>query len=635
MSIEDYKSALHLGQKEYRACVSRGEYPYLQVLDEVMDHADIQGEEALGVVEIPVNRLVGTKTEGRRNAFARNFMPLLDPDSEFATKWSNLCKAHLEEGIREPVVAYELMNRFYVVEGNKRASVLKFFGATSVPGTVRRLIPKRRDTPESRIYYEFLEFYRLTKVNYLWFSQPGRFRQLMAAVKGGQEPWTETDRGGFFRAYDLFRRAFSALGGGKLDMTVGDGLLMYLRLYGYPALLGAKEGEVRANLARSWAEMAAQVNPQPVALTLSPGSPQKSFLEKLLTTRPGLVRVAFLHEKSADTSGWTFGHEQGRQYLQKALTGRIETSVREHVTEESCEDAVRQAVEEGCQVVFTTTPKLMEATLKAAAVFPQVQFLNCSLNMPHPTIRTYYGRMYEAKFLAGVLAGSLTQTHRIGYAADFPICGSTAAVNAFALGAGMVDPKAEVYLEWTGRRDADLRKTFAEAGVDLISYQDLLSPQDPSREFGLYVRDGDKSIRLAMTRWNWGKFYESILRSFLDGAWKNSLEKEAPKAINYWWGMSAGVVELLYIQKLPAGTRRLLELLKTAIIDRSFHPFGGRLLSQTGVVQEEGELSAEEIARMDWLAQNVLGSLPAMEELTEEAQKLVAVQGIRREDVEG
>lgn len=633
MSIEDYKSALRLGQKEYRACVSRGEYPYLQVLDEVMDYADIRGEESLGVVEIPVDRLVGTKTEGRRNAFARNFMPLLEPDTEFATKWSNLCEAHLEEGIREPVVAYELMNRFYVVEGNKRASVLKFFGAASVPGTVKRLIPKRRDTPESQIYYEFLEFYRLTKVNYLWFSQPGRFRQMMTAVRGGPGPWTESDRGGFFRAYDLFRRAFFALGGSKLDMTVGDGLLMYLRLYGYPALQGAKEGEVRANLARSWAEMTAQAAPQPVALALSPAEPQKSLLEKLLPTRPSLVRVAFLHEKSADTSGWTFGHEQGRQYLQKALAGRVETTAQENVTPETCEAAARRAVEEGCQVVFTTTPKLMEATLKAAAEFPQTRFLNCSLNMPHPTIRTYYGRMYEAKFLAGVLAGSMTQTHRIGYAADFPICGSTAAINAFALGAGMVDPRAEVYLEWTSRRDADLQRTFEEAGVDLISYQDLLSPQDPRRECGLYALEDGKSVRLAMTRWNWGKFYERVARGFLDGAWKISLEKEAPKAINYWWGMSAGVVEFLYTPKLPAGTRRLLELLKNAIIDHSFSPFAGRLLSQTGVVREEGELSAEEIARMDWLAQNVKGSLPALEELTQEAQKLVAVQGIRREDV--
>lgn len=633
MSIEDYKSALRLGQKEYRACVSRGEYPYLQVLDEVMDYADIRGEESLGVVEIPVDRLVGTKTEGRRNAFARNFMPLLEPDTEFATKWSNLCEAHLEEGIREPVVAYELMNRFYVVEGNKRASVLKFFGAASVPGTVKRLIPKRRDTPESQIYYEFLEFYRLTKVNYLWFSQPGRFRQMMTAVRGGPGPWTESDRGSFFRAYDLFRRAFFALGGSKLDMTVGDGLLMYLRLYGYPALQGAKEGEVRANLARSWAEMTAQAAPQPVALALSPAEPQKSLLEKLLPTRPSLVRVAFLHEKSADTSGWTFGHEQGRQYLQKALAGRVETTAQENVTPETCEAAARRAVEEGCQVVFTTTPKLMEATLKAAAEFPQTRFLNCSLNMPHPTIRTYYGRMYEAKFLAGVLAGSMTQTHRIGYAADFPICGSTAAINAFALGAGMVDPRAEVYLEWTSRRDADLQRTFEEAGVDLISYQDLLSPQDPRRECGLYALEDGKSVRLAMTRWNWGKFYERVARGFLDGAWKISLEKEAPKAINYWWGMSAGVVELLYTPKLPAGTRRLLELLKNAIIDHSFSPFAGRLLSQTGVVREEGELSAEEIARMDWLAQNVRGSLPALEELTQEAQKLVAVQGIRREDV--
>ena len=122
--IEDYRNALRAGQRAYRACVARGQSPYLKVLDEILNGVDIVAQEPLGLVDIPAESIVGTKTSGRHTAFAANFMPLLDDNTEFAVKWSNLCDAHLEEGIHTPIIAYEYLNRFYVQEGNKRVSVL-------------------------------------------------------------------------------------------------------------------------------------------------------------------------------------------------------------------------------------------------------------------------------------------------------------------------------------------------------------------------------------------------------------------------------------------------------------------------------------------------------------------------------
>ena len=101
MSYNDYRNALRQGQREYRACMSRGEYPYLQTLDELLEHEKLRGESSLGLVEIPMEQIAGTKTVGRRSAFARNFMPLIEGESEFSAKWSALSDAHLEEGIRE------------------------------------------------------------------------------------------------------------------------------------------------------------------------------------------------------------------------------------------------------------------------------------------------------------------------------------------------------------------------------------------------------------------------------------------------------------------------------------------------------------------------------------------------------
>ena len=136
----------------------RGSYPYLQVLEEILSHTDTVSEVPLGLVQIPIDLIVGTYAVGRRTAFAPNFMPLLNPGTEFAYKWASLCDSHLSEGIRDPIKAYEFMNRFYVVEGNKRVSVLKYFDAVTIPGIVTRIIPKRTDEKENKIYYEFWIF---------------------------------------------------------------------------------------------------------------------------------------------------------------------------------------------------------------------------------------------------------------------------------------------------------------------------------------------------------------------------------------------------------------------------------------------------------------------------------------------
>ena len=126
-----YKEAQRRAQKEFRACTSRGEYPYLPVLDDFVSRDRLNRGVDLGQLQIPLEFVVGTCTGVRTNAFARNFMPLLEEDSEFASKWQALCQAHVEEGIRDPIKVYEYMNRYYVQEGNKRVSVLKFRAAAS------------------------------------------------------------------------------------------------------------------------------------------------------------------------------------------------------------------------------------------------------------------------------------------------------------------------------------------------------------------------------------------------------------------------------------------------------------------------------------------------------------------------
>ena len=133
-----------------------------------------------------------------------------------------------------------------------------------------------------------------------------------------------------------------------------------------------------------------------------------------------------------------------------------------------------------------------------------------------------------------------------------------------------------------------------------------------------------------MPLWHWGKFYEQMIRRIMDGTWKYDDKSSSMKAINYWWGMSSGVVDIICSQNLPTETKKLVKLLKHAISSGQFEPFSGILYSQTGQVQGESwkTLSAEEIIKMNWLADNVIGSIPGVDELIEGALPVVGEQGV-------
>ena len=148
MADQTYLQARKLGLKEVKIRTARHEDPYLPSLEELLPHMNALNEADLGSIRIDIDQIVGTRNTARREAFSASFFPLLEEGSEFAAKWGALAASHLKEGIRDAIVAVEYLNRFYVVEGHKRVSVLRYFGATTVRAEVRRLIPPRTDEPE-------------------------------------------------------------------------------------------------------------------------------------------------------------------------------------------------------------------------------------------------------------------------------------------------------------------------------------------------------------------------------------------------------------------------------------------------------------------------------------------------------
>ncbi len=633
MGLEEYREAYKAGKKDYNARMMQGKRPTLPVLDEILPPKGSYSEKPLGLVQIPSEQIVGTKTGGRSTSFAGNFMPILRETSEFAAKWSALSTSHVEEGIREPIKAYEYMNQFYVQEGNKRVSVMKFFGVVSIPGEVTRIIPQRTEEKQNKIYYEFMDFYDLTEINYIYFSETGGFKKLQKAV--GKEPdevWTKEERLTFSSVYSRFLAEYDAKGGQKLDILPGDAFLAFLKIYDYNTLDQITTNELKQLVAKSWEEFELLTKDKEVDLKMDPTTEKAPILTKLfsiasLSTQK--QKIAFLYEKTPGTSSWTYTHELGRLHLEEAFSDEVSTMYYENVTPENAEEKIEDAISKGCNLVFTTTPTFVQASVKSAIAHPDVRILNCSLNTTHRYIRTYYSRMHEAKFLMGAIAGAMAENDRLMYVADYPIYGAIANINAFALGAKMVNPRAKVYLEWSTKKDLDLWQRVQELAPACVSARDMVIPEEGSRFFGIFHKDGEEMYSLAMPVWNWGAFYERLIRTIMDGTWKYDDSGEV-KAINYWWGMSAGVVDVICSQNLPVGTKRLVSLLKNTIISGGFNPFEGVLYSQNGVVQGDPNrvLTPEEIMSMDWLAENIIGAIPKKDELEDHAKPVIIQQGV-------
>ncbi len=630
-----YRDALKAGQKEYRACVSGGQNPVLPVMDDFLPEERISLGIKLGVCQIPAEFIVGTKTRGRTRSFARNFMPILPENTEFAAKWESLCKSHLQEGIRDPLKVYEYMNRYYVEEGNKRASVLKFFDAVTVMADVTRVMPERGTGLESDIYYEFVDFYRYSHVNFVEFSKKGCYGQLLRYLgKGPDEQWTEDERRAFSTAYYNFRTAYEGRGGMKLASTVGDALLTYLKVYSYADLCAASPAELKKSVGKLWEEMKLQQEKEPIEVKPVPVERKTNIISKVISNTTAAVlgrKVGFVHDKTPELSGWTHGHELGRQYVQRVFADRMETSAYFSSPEEP-EAAVLEAVRNRCDVIFTTSPVLLPASLRAAVDNPGTLIMNCSINKPHRYVRTYYARIYEAKFIIGAIAGALAETGKIGYVCDYPIFGQIAGINAFALGAKMVNPRAQVRLEWSsvGGRHAAMERLRSE-GIRLISSMDNARLYEPGQTLGLSFVDGETQKLLAAPIWRWGVYYEGLLRQVLNGTLKAEYESSS-KAINYYWGMSAGVVDVSVTEAVPESVRRLAGYLKEGISRWIIDPFIGPIHLQGGEVAGEAgrPFDLEEIMAMDYLVENVEGRIPEYDELSSTGKATVESVGVEK-----
>ena len=632
MAIEHYLHAQKKGLKLNHTLQAKGEDTTLPVLSEIVPELNRLTQAPLGLVQIPLKDIEGTATRGRTTAFARNFMPLLDSTSEFAYKWHTLYDDVIVNGLREPIIAYEYYNRYYVVEGNKRVSVMRTLDAVSIEANVTRVLPEPEDSERYRVYQEFLQFYADSRINFIHFAREGSYKRFYAALgKTPGDKWTADEVTDLHSCYHRFAQAYDHP---KNPLSTADAFLKYIEMFGYAESLDFTPTQFEQKIVKVWPEFVVAAAGKPAALLNQPAEKQQTLLNSVLRRAPNPLRCAFVYNHAPLVGGWTYGHELGRKALENTFGSRIQTTTRENVSPQEASSVIDELAREGYHVIFTASPVLLDACIKQSIVHPEVKILNCSLLASYHNVRSYYLRIFEAKFILGAIAGAMSDDDRIGYIADYPIYGVPASINAFALGAQMTNPRAMVYLKWSSLLGSCPEEELNACGVHIISNRDISAPRMESREFGLYHEKGGVIHNLAMPIWNWEKVYEGIARSILSGAWEEDASSHSDRALSYFMGMSTDAIDLLCSKRIPPRVRRLVDLLHERIRAGAFLPFVGPIIDQSGVtrVEQDVVLTPEEIIRMDYLAENVIGRIPRIDELSDIAKALVSIQGVRNDE---
>lgn len=657
---DEYLNALKQGKKAYKATAAAGEFPYLPALDDIVPDADRLVQKPLGLIEIPVDLIAGTRTRSRQTAFAPGFLPLLDEESEFAMKWNSLYRDQIREGFRDPIKVYEYLHHFYVQEGNKRVSVCKALDIPSIMADVTRLLPPPEVLKEHPDYTEFLKFYDVSHIYDIECSWAGAYTEIAELMKTDLEhPWPEEARRALRSSYWRFSIVYKELIGKLPELLTGDAFVIYLRIYIRDALRDQPKGIVSKRVLRIQKEYLTEKNTDRVELVESSnealeagslitktGNIVSKVLPSLSYNAKHPLKAAFLYDEGIADSRWTADHEKGRLRLEEGYDGTVVTRCFENCMDQtSFEAAMHEAADWGAEVVFTTSPSQINDALRTAIEYKDIKVLNCSVNLAHQAVRTYYARMYEAKFLAGLIAGTAAAadgTHSIGYCSDYPIYGTIAGINAFAIGAAMADPLVKVYLEWESRRDVNWWWDMIDKGIHVLSALDSKHSTDGSDAFGLcYVErcepgegndlSGTCRIRnLAVPIYKWGRMYEFIIQTIIDGIYYADPIDKKDQATNYWWGMDSRAVDIVLSEDLSSYTKQLVYTLKRDIIDGRFQPFDGELRSQEGLVRAENDppLTSKEIIMMDWLNENVIGEIPVIDSLKDEAQTTVRFSGV-------
>jgi len=328
------------------------------------------------------------------------------------------------------------------------------------------------------------------------------------------------------------------------------------------------------------------------------------------------LKAAFVYVGPIGDGGWTYAHNDGRKALEKL---GVKTAYVETVPEGAeAERIITRFAAEGYDVIFTTSYGYMDTTIDVAKKFPKAIFGHCSGFKRAENVFTYFGRMYQPKYLSGIIAGKVSKTGKIGYVAPHPIPEVIRHINAFALGAKSVNPSAAIHVVWTGAwfdpgREKEAAVALMDAGCDLIaSGADSPAAMQAAERRGFYSFGYDSDGRafapksfLTAPIWDWSVIYEDIAKKVEAGFtdWKN---------LDYWDGLESGIVKLAPLSDLVPKDIKTLIAAETEKLKKDDNIFVGPIKDQSGAVKvAEGVKPTDgELLSMRWFVEGVVGTIP-------------------------
>ncbi|GIM27364.1 BMP family ABC transporter substrate-binding protein [Clostridium polyendosporum] len=329
------------------------------------------------------------------------------------------------------------------------------------------------------------------------------------------------------------------------------------------------------------------------------------------------VKVGFIYVGPIGDGGYTYSHDQGRQYLEKEL--KVDTIYKESVKEDKAEveRVVNDMIDQGANVIVGTSFGFQEGLLTSAKKYPDVKFLHCSGYETAANMGQFFGRIHEMMYLNGIVAGLKTKTNTLGFVGAFPIPEVIRNIDAFTLGAKSVNPNVKVKVNWTNTwydpaKEKDAALALLDGGADVIAqHQDTAGPQQAAEAKGAfsigYNTDMSKTAPKAnMTSavWNWGPYYVKQVKAIMDGTWK---------AEKYWGGYADNIVDLAPLTaNAPDNAKAIVDKTKEDIKTGKNKIFVGPIKDQSGNLKvKDGEVMSDDaIWNINWFVEGVEGTIP-------------------------
>lgn len=360
-------------------------------------------------------------------------------------------------------------------------------------------------------------------------------------------------------------------------------------------------------------------------LALTTGLTAAAFSAATLAASDGIdlkpkdhIKVGFVYVSPIGDAGWSYQHDQGRKAMEKRLGEKVTTQFVENVPEGAdAQRVIRQLASGGADLIFTTSFGYMNPTIKVAKRFPNTVFEHATGYKRAANVGTYMPRLYEGRYLAGMIAGEMTETDKLGFVAAFPIPEVIRAINAFTRGARSVNPDATVDVIWINAwydpaKARQAAETLMDQGADVVTHHtDSHAVVQAAAERDKYAiayhsdmskYGGDNQLTAVVHKW--GDFYTKRAREVLNGTWTS-------RAV--WGGIASGMVDLAELSDdVPDEVRQEVMKAREAIVNGELHPFAGPVVAKDGSVKaKEGEtLSDEALLKMDYYVEGVSSSLP-------------------------